>query len=117
MKKKKDRIYHQENVFPFSMGQETSLREVLENLCEEKDLRLYDGEEFIDPADILADTEAGDFLDLSVRYDEFGIFDFFVKSDQPLFAYGLPCPSCGKYVRVLSKEESNPADFCDCIGG
>ena len=112
----KNNIYHEENVFPISMGRETKLREVLEKFCKEKSLRLFDGEEFIDPAELLADQNAEEFLDLSVKYDEFGIYDFFIKSDEPLFSYALPCPSCGKYVKVLSKEDSNPEDFCECKG-
>jgi hypothetical protein len=109
-----DKKHHEDNVFPFSMGKETKLKEVLENLCEDETLRLFDGEEFIDPADVLDNTEDADFLDLAVRSDEFGIYDLYVQSDEPLFSYALPCPSCGKYVEVPTKDESNPEDFCEC---
>jgi hypothetical protein len=111
----KDKIYHEDNVFPFSMGMETKLREVLEILSEDKALKLFDGEEFIDPAELLSSTkEDEDFSELRVRYDEFGIFDFFVKSDEPIFSYALPCPHCGKYVEILSKKDSKAEDFCGC---
>ena len=110
----KDKIYHEENVFPFSMGRETKLREVLEDLREDETLSLYDGEEFISPGELLAEVANDEVLEISVRYDEFGIFDFFVKSDEPLFSYARPCPYCGRNVLIPSKKESSPEKFCGC---
>ena len=113
---RKNDIYHHDNVFPITMGRETRLEEVLAKLSKDEELLLFDGEEFIEIAEVLKNREewAEEFLDLSVKYDEFGIYDFYVESDHPLFSFARECPKCGNKVVVISKDSSKGKAFCDC---
>jgi len=114
---KRDDVYHHDNVFPITMGRESKLKEVLEKLSEDDDeLLLFDGEDFWEIEEVITDTADGsnEFLDLSVKYDEFGIYDFFVQSEMPIFSFARRCKACDKLVKVISRESSKKEDFCGC---
>lgn len=92
------------------------LRYLLESLSKHEGLKLFDGEEYITPEELLKDKELGEFLDLEVRYDEYGIHDFYVITERPLFTFVLDCPFCGRNVQVPLTKKVKPEEYCGCTG-
>jgi hypothetical protein len=92
------------------------LRDLLEFLIADKRIRLFDGEEFVDPIAMLKDPDSAEFLEIIVLWNDIGIFDYYVRSSDPLFSFGLPCTACGRYVKIPLVRKVKPQDFCTCMG-
>ena len=92
------------------------LKHLLESLSKHDGLKLFDGESYMDPRELLEDPELGEFLDLEVKFDEYGIHDFYVRTDKPLFTFALNCPYCGRLTQIPLLKKVRPAEYCGCTG-
>jgi len=92
------------------------LGHLLESLKKHDGLELYDGEEYTSPADLLKDPEMNELLDLEVKFDEYGIHDFYVMTDKPLFTFAQKCPNCGRKVQIVLTKKVKAHEFCGCTG-
>ena len=92
------------------------LKLLLEFLSNSNGLKLFDGEEFFAPRDLLNESDFKDLLDLEVKCNEEGIFDFYVSTERPLFTFALPCPNCGRMVEIILSRKVLAEEFCGCTG-
>jgi hypothetical protein len=92
------------------------LKHLLEAIAMNHGLMLFDGVEYVDPKDLLKDKDLDEFFELIVKFDEYGIHDFYVATEKPLFTFALNCPKCGRLTQIRMTKKVHPADFCNCTG-
>lgn len=92
------------------------LRNLLEFLMKDRRLKLFDGVEYLSPSEMIDDPGYEEFLEITVQWNETGIYDYYVRSNEPIYSFGLPCPGCGRYVIVPLTRKVKPEEFCGCMG-
>jgi len=92
------------------------LRPLLEFLGKTDGLFLHDGEEYLMPRKLLEDEGIKGLADLDVKFDEYGIHDFYVKTQKPLFTFAMKCPHCGRMTQIPLTKKVKPEEHCGCTG-